>query len=267
MRVTRWILVLEGLSTLACMETLPSTRALPPMHEMVLLRAANGDSPLRTEFLVTPGVARGHVDWADNCRRVELVRPREQDVETTQPSYAAVPATAIGALGTGSLGAALLSNRDQFSDEETCTPSDDGTTESCSSPRAEATVGGALLVGTALALTAASIVTVASPTTTTYGDVHTGDARQHRVLTEREACGQGAVAGVGLSLYLAQERVAATATDEHGDVTFGIPRGVTGTLTLAVDSAPLKYGTLRPGQAVGVVRVEPEDTSTEAVPW
>lgn len=258
--ITRSVSLLAGLVTLSCMETLPSTIALPPTHEVAVLRAANGASPLRTEFVVTHGIARGHLAWADNCRRVELVRPREQEIVTTTPSYEAATAAGMGALGTGVLGTALLNNLDQFSTKEKCSLDDDGN-ESCSSPRDDATAGGVLLVGTALALTAASLVTVASPSSTTYGDVHTGDARRHRVLAERENCGEGSVAGVALSLYLAEERIATSATDEHGDIAFAIPSSVTGTLTLAVDSVPSKYRTLSPGQVVGAVRVEPEGRS------
>jgi len=266
MRITLWVLVLEGLATLSCMETLPSTTALPPVHEELLLRPANGDSPLRAEFTVANGVARGHVDWARNCRRVAVVRPREQEVVETRPSYEAAAGAGIGALGAAAMGAGLLSNLDQFSTKESCHLDDDGN-ESCSSPRSQATAGGVMLVGTALALAAASLVTVASPSTTEWGEVHTGEARRGRVLDAQAPCGTGAVVGVGLSLYLAEERIARSATDDHGDVVFGIPSRVTGTLTLAVDSTPREYKALEPGQAVGTLRVEPSSTAHDAAAW
>jgi hypothetical protein len=158
---------------------------------------------------------------------------------------------------------ALLQHLDDFSTEKTCDLNDDGT-ESCSSPRDDATVGGVLLVGTAIALAAASVVTVASKPTTTEGDLHTSPARESRVLAESTACGDGAVAGVGLSLYLAGQRVAASVTDARGDVAFHVPDWVTGPLTLMVDSVPPKPTTILPGQAIGTVRIDP---APKTAPW
>jgi len=266
MRTAALFVVLPGLATFSCMETLPSTTALPPVREEVLLRSPSGNSPLLAVFQVAGGVARGHLDWAKNCRRVLFVRAREQDIEETRPSYEAGLAAGMGALGTAAGGAALLGNLDQFSTKESCRIDDEGN-ESCSSPRADATAGGAVLVATAIALTVASLATVTSTSSTTYGEVHTGELLARHVLADNVACGAGAVIGVGLSLYLAQERMAASVTDEHGNVAFNVPTGVTGTLTLKVDSAPRGYETIQPGHTVGTLRIEPAPAPSETVPW
>jgi hypothetical protein len=248
------------------METLPSTTELPPVREEVLLRSPTGDSPLRTAFQVESGVVRGHLEWATNCRRVLLVRAREQDIEETNPSYGAGVAAGIGAIGAAAGGVALLNNLDDFSTTESCHIDDEGK-QSCSSPREDATAGGVMLVATAIALTAASIATVSSTSSTTYGEVRTGEVRERHVLAENVACGAGAVAGVALSLYLAEERMAASVTDEHGNVAFSLPTRVTGTLTLRIDSAPRRYGIVQPGQGVGTLRIEPGHAPSETVPW
>jgi hypothetical protein len=266
MRTAALLVALAGLTTLSCMETLPSTTALPPVREEVWFRSPSGASPIRAAFQVTEGVARGHLDWAANCERVLLVRAREQELEETKPNYEAGLVAGMGALGAAAGGAALFGNLDQFSTKEACHTDEEGDV-SCSSPRDDATVGGVLLVATAIGLTVASIATVTSSSSTTYGEVRTGEIRERRVLAENAACGQGAVAGVALSLYLAEERIAASVTDEHGNVAFSLPANVTGTLTVKVDSAPRGYGVVKPGQAVGALRIEPRPAPSETVPW
>lgn len=263
MRITALFVVLASLGALSCIETTASTEALPPLGETVLLRPPGGDSPLDTKLEVDHGIARGHVEWARTCRRVVLVRARTQDVEHRKPSYPLAAMAGSTAVGAGAGGTALLDHLDDFSDEVTCDVDYEGR-KSCSSPRADATFGGVLLVGTAIALAAASIVTVASKPATIEGDVHTTEPRASRVLAENAPCGDGAVAGVGLSLYLAQERVAAPVTDARGDVAFSVPDWVTVPLTLVVDSVPPKPTTILPGQVVGTVRIEP---APKTEPW
>lgn len=263
MRISALFVALEGLSALSCMATVSSTEALPPLSDEVLLRAPGGDSPLHSEFEVDNGIARGHVEWTQTCRRVVLVRERSQDIERRKPVYPAAAMAGFGAVGAGAGGVALLDNLDDFSTTESCHLDSDGN-ESCSSPRGDATAGGVMLVGTAIALAAAGVVTAISKPTTTQGDVHTGPTRESRVLAEHALCGDGAVAGVGLSLYLAEQRVAASVTDARGDVAFRVPDWVTGPLTLVVDSVPPKPTTILPGQAVGTVRIDP---APKTLPW
>jgi len=263
MRITALFVVLGGLAALSCMETVASTEALSPLSETMLLRSPRGEAPLEAKLELEDGVARGHVEWARTCRRVVLVRERTQEVERRKPSYPAAAMAGVIAVGAGAGGITLLDNLDDFSSEVTCDTDHEGK-ESCSSPREDAAVGGVLLVGTAIALAAASVVTVASKPMIVEGGVHMSDPRASRVLAENAPCGDGAVAGVGLSLYLAQERVAASVTDANGDVAFSVPDWVSGPLTLVVDSVPPMPTTILPGQAVGTVRIEP---APKTVPW
>lgn len=263
MRPIAFCVALEGLAALSCMATVPSTEALPPLGEEALLRSPRGDSPLTAEFQVEDGIARCHLEWAESCRRVLLVRDREQDIEHTKPSYPAATLAGIGAVGAGAGGVALLNNLDDFSTDDICHVDDEGN-RSCSSPRDDAAVGSIILISTAIALAATSIVTATTKPTTTLGDVHVGEPRESRLLAENTACGDGPVAGIGLSLRLADERVAASVSDARGDVAFRVPDWVTGPLTLVVDSVPPKTTTIRPGLAVGTVRIDPVP---KTVPW
>jgi hypothetical protein len=263
MRTHALIVVLGSVGALSCIETTASTEALAPLSETTLLRSPGGESPLETELEVEDGIVRGHVEWAPTCRRVVQVRERSRGVEQRKPSYPAAAMAGGLAVGVGTGGLTLLDHLDDFSAEVTC-DSDENGEESCSSPRETAAVGGVLLVGTAIALAAASVVTVASKPTTVAGDVRTSEPQASRVIAENAPCGDGAVAGIGLSLYLAQERVAASVTDAGGDVAFIVPDWVTGPLTLVVDSVPPGPTTILPGQVVGTVRVEP---APKTEPW
>jgi hypothetical protein len=159
----------------------------------------------------------------------------------------------MGAVGAGSAGSLLLANRNDFSDQKTCDVDSEGN-ESCSSPRQGATVGGALLVGTGIALATASIVTLASRAETTSVEVTREPDLPPRILENNVPCGEGPIAGLRLGVYLGDERIAVVSTDEQGEVGFTVPAWAGDALTLKALHVPLGIRTIVQGQTLGTVR-------------
>jgi hypothetical protein len=249
------------------MTQVPETRALPPVEEEVLLPPAlAGSSVLRTHFDRSEEVLGGHVEWAATCRRALVTHPRWETTQRTVPNRPAAVAAGMGAVGAGSAGALLLTHREEFSDERTCDVDCEGN-EQCSSPREQATVGGVGLVGAAVALAAASVVTLASKPRVSSIEISDGPALPPRLLEDGVACGEGPVAELGLALYRGGERIAQATTDEHGDVGFAVAASVGGSLTLKAERVPLAYRTIRPGQPLGEVRAEAEPAGPRPPLW
>jgi hypothetical protein len=245
------------------METNTEIRALPPVERQALVPPAEPASPVSIDLAFEDGVARGHVGWAASCRRVVLMHERSQKVVRRKPAYVAIAPAAILGVGAGVAGGMLLDGRDKYSNEVQCEEDPDGELD-CSSPRGQATGGGLLLVGSAIALATTAVVTAASRSSSEFRGVDVGPTRQARVLAEGVPCGEGAVARLGVALYRADERVAASSTDDHGYVAFNVPAWLTGPVALVADSAYSRYGLITPGRRLGEIVLEPKASpSTE----
>jgi hypothetical protein len=238
------------------METSTEIRALPPVVRQALVLPAEPASPVEIDVAIEDGVARGHLGWAASCRLVVLVDERSQKVVRSKPAYTAGAVAAGTGVGAGIAGGALLERRNKYSNDVTCEENDDGT-QDCSSPRGVAIGLGLTLVGSAIALTTVGIVTAASRSSNRLGDVDMGPTRQVRVLAEGVPCGDGPVAWLGVALYRADERVAASTTDGDDNVAFKVPAWLTGLVTLVADSRSSRYGLIAPGQRLGEIVLEP----------
>jgi hypothetical protein len=238
------------------METNTEIRALPPVVRQVLVAPAEPASPVAIDLAFEDGIARGHVGWAASCRRVVLSHERLQKVVRRKPAYAAVAPAGLLGVGAGVAGGALLDNRDKYSDEVTCEEDSDGELE-CSSPRGNATGLGLTLIGTAIALTAVAVGTATSRSSSEFRDVADGPTRQVRVLAEGVPCGEGPVAWLGVALYRADERVAASTTDGDGNIAFNVPAWLTGPVALVADSRSSRYALIVPGRRLGEIVLEP----------
>jgi hypothetical protein len=238
------------------METSTESRALRPVVEHAVVPPPWLASPVTAELTSAGGVVRGHLAWATSCRRVVQVRERSQEVTHRKPAYETVPLNGITGLGAGLGGVELLKNRDQFSTRETCEDNEDGTTD-CASPRDRVTGLGVSLVGYAIVAVSAAVVTAASRSSSEAGPVQVGATRQTGVLAEGVPCGEGPLAGLGVALYRADERIAGATVDGGGNVAFELPRGVAGPLTLVADFDSSRHGSIVAGQWLGEIVVEP----------
>jgi len=251
MWVDNVVVCLACAASFGCMQTIAETRSLPPSQETVLLPPApGGGSALRLRFEREGDFIGGHVTWAATCRRALVAYPRSETRTRSVPNGPGAFAAGMAGVGAGTAGTLLLAHRDEFSAKQTCDVDCEGN-ETCSSPREDATAGGLALVGTGIALATASIVTLASKPTTTSIDVTRGPALPPRILEDGVACGDGAVAGLGLALYRENERVAAATTDEEGAVGFSVPGWSGEPLSLKVERVPSGSRTLARGQSLG----------------
>ena len=245
------------------METHTEIRALPPISRQALIPPEEPTSPVSIDLAFEDGVAHGHLGWAASCRRVVLVEERSQKVVRKKPAYVAIAPSAIVGVGAGVAGGMLLDRSDEYSDEVTCEEDPDGELD-CSSPRGEATGWGLILVGSAIALTTVAVVTAASRSSSEFRGVDVGPTRRVRVLAEGVPCGEGPVAWLGVALYRADERVAASTTDDDGYVAFNVPAWLTGPVALVADSSSTPYGLIAPGRRLGEIVLEPRaNPSTE----
>ncbi len=238
------------------MRTVTTEYPLPPLQEEVLLGSANGDSALVTEFAVdeTARAVTGHVAWADSCRRALVERNRTREVTRKVPNGSAAAAAGLGAVTTGVASAALFANLDTFSTTETCDTDTNGDT-SCSSPREGAAALGAVLAGTAVALGAATIATAGAKRSVLSDQQITAEPGAPRVVASNVECGTGAIEGLGVAVYRAQERVAGSTTDAAGNVTLRLPAWLTGPVTVVADSVPWSYSLVGQNEVLAQLNV------------
>lgn len=213
------------------------------------------DSAIEGDFSYDAGIAQGNVRWAANCREALMQSESIEVWHTKKPMYgAAVGALVAGAaLGTGS--GALLANAPNYSDTpKSCSVDSDGT-ERCSSPRDVAI--GLGLTGAIVSLIAVSagVATFASTSERTHGESIPQPDRLVEVTRHNVPCGRGPVAGIGVSLFRANERVAAAVTTIDGRVAFAVPPNVTGELSVVVDSVPPDMARVREGDVVATIVV------------
>jgi hypothetical protein len=240
-----------------CVRTVTADFPLPPLEENSLLGAATGDSVLTSQFELDGGgrSVHGHVAWANSCRRVVVEHVRAREVTRVVPNHTSGVMAGIGAIGAGVASAELFSNMNAFSGTEACSTDSDGQT-SCSSPQDDATVLGLTLAGSALALAAASIATFNTKASVRSDETVTGPAGEPRIVETGVACGTGAVAGLGVSVYRADERVAASTTDENGDVSLRLPDWLTGPVAVVVDSVPSDYSLVPTGELLATLNLK-----------
>ena len=208
------------------------------------------------DFTFEAGVVRGRVGWTYDCHSTVVNKQITEEIQVKKPNHsAAVAATVIGA-GLGALSVGLLSSLDTFSDVETCSTDSDGH-YSCSSPREDATVLGAVGLLSSATLVGAGVVTFGSKTTSSIVSSEPAEPVVARVHNEKVACGTRPILGLGLSLFRGTERVAASTTNADGEVAFAVPTNVTGGLVAIVDAVPAPISIIRAGDIVGSVQVEP----------
>jgi hypothetical protein len=246
-----------GLALCACMATTTETQLLRPVVEQAVVLPAWLASPVTLELALENGRAHGHVAWAAACRRVVEVRERTRQLTRQRPAYEAVALGGFTGAFAGMSGAALLANRDMFSDEVTCEESEDDEPPSCSSPRGEATAWGVTLSTYALAATTAAVATAISRSSTELGPVEVGPAEQTRVLEDAAPCGAGTLVGLRVAVYRAGERVASAVVDADGNLTFAVPSDPSGPLTLVADPDSPRHGIIGPGDWLGELVVGP----------
>lgn len=235
------LLSLLGLPA-ACMRTVTTEYPLPPLQEEVLLPSAQGDSALVTEFSVDEGArsVTGHVAWAASCRRALVERSRMREVKRSVPNGSGAVAAGVGAVSTGVAAGVLFGHLDAFSAEETCDTDANGDT-SCSSPREGAAALGVVLAGTAIGLTAATIATMRAKSSVRGDREITAQPGAPRVVASDVACGADPIEGLGVAVYRAQERVAASTTDADGNVRLRLPEWLSGPVIVVADSVPWSY--------------------------
>lgn len=218
------------------------------------------DSALEGEFNYTAGIAQGSVRWASNCREALMQAESIEVWRTKAPMYgAAVGAVAAGALlGAGS--GALLANAPNYSARPTNCSVDDSGHESCSSPRDAAIALGVTGAIISLIAVSAGVTTFASKSERSLGESIPQPDRLVEVTRHNVPCGRGPVVGVGISVFRAGERVAASVTNSAGQVAFAVPSDVSGELTVVIDSVPPEMSRVREGDVVGtfVVPVTPK---------
>ncbi|HEV8551211.1 MAG TPA: hypothetical protein VGQ57_19320 [Polyangiaceae bacterium] len=247
-------LLMAGLGSTACVENYPESQALPPVEQVALVAPHSGESPLSADVQVEGSIARGHVEWAATCRRAVLLVPRKRVVEIRKPNRPAGVAAGMGAIGAGTASGVLYSHLNDYSDERTCT-TDDAGEESCSSPRGNATGGVVLLAGAAIALAAASLVTLSTSSTRAEGEVKEGPPGPPRIVESGVACGEGPVAELGIALYRGGERVAVSTTNADGDIAWSLPRGLRGEVTLVADDVPADFRVVTRGSSLGRLQI------------
>jgi hypothetical protein len=231
---------------------------LPPLRQEVLLTSAQNDSALTSAFDLDTAtrIVHGHVAWAATCRRAVVMQSRSGEVTQALPSRGAAVVAGMGGLGTAVASGALLSHLDDISDQQTCSTDDDGQS-SCSSPRGDAAAFGLLLAGTAVALTATSIATLNAKRKVLAAHEVRGDPSAPAVVEADVACGTGAIEGLGVSVYRADERVVASTTDANGDVALQLPAWLSGPITVVADSVPWRYSLVGQNEVLAMIAVAP----------
>ena len=92
-----------------------------------------------------------------------------------------------------------------------------------------------------MALTAATIATLRAKRSVRSDHEITAEPGAPRVIASNVACGTGSLEGLGVAVYRAEERVAASTTDAEGNVTLRLPEWLTGPVTVVADSVPWSY--------------------------
>jgi hypothetical protein len=244
------------LSCSACMTTTSRYLTRSVGQEETILESGQTLPAVMGDFTFEQGVVRGHVGWTYDCRNVVVKKQIREEIQVKRPNYnAAVAASVLGA-GLGALSVGILSSLDSFSDEQTCSTDSDGH-YSCSSPRDAALGLGAAGMISSLALVGAGVVTFGSKTTASIASTEPAEPVVSRIQEGKVACGSRPILGLGLSLFRAGERVAASTTNAEGEVAFAVPANVTGGLVVTVDAVPAPISIVRVGDIVGSVQVEP----------
>lgn len=239
------------------MRTVTTELPLGAVQEEVVLPSEN-DSVLRSQFALDreQHELRGHVGWADSCRRAVVERGRSRRLTHSVPNREAGVAAGIGALGAGVGSAVFFSHLDAFSREESCS-TDDGGQSSCGSPRGGATALAVLLATTAVALAATSAVTFARHASEQSNEVVLGPPGQPRTVESGVACGRGAVDGLGVLVYQGMKHVAGASSDANGDVLVRLPTGLSGQVTVVADPASWRYEFVAPTEVLAAFDVPP----------
>jgi len=215
------------------------------------------DSVLVGTFTYEDSVAQGSVRWSSSCREA-LVQSESIEVwHTKAPMHGAAVAALVSGVALGVGSSALLANAPNYSSLPSSCSVDDSGHESCSSPRDVAIALGVTGAIVSLIAVSAGVATFATKTERTRGESLPQPDRVVEITRQGVACGHGPVAGLGVSVFRANERVAASVTNSAGQVAFAVPPNVTGELTVVVDSVPPPLSRVREGDVVGTFSVPP----------
>lgn len=246
-----WPWLFGSLSLGGCTLSTTTVVPLPPYEARSLERRAPSASAVVAEFRSDGRTVSGHLEAARSCRIVVLQTERHERVQSRKPYRAAGALAFVGAAMTGAAGVVLLSRIDTF-------PGGSCDDNGCNSPRGDAAAGALLLVGTSVALAATGIATFGTRETRATEELPSSPPRPSRTLEPSVPCGAGPVAGLGVSLWRFDERLAATSTDAQGYVTLAVPAGVSGALRVVADSVPAAHPLVMPGETLAWVHVDPE---------
>jgi hypothetical protein len=225
-------------------------------QQEIIMESSHGLPSIMGDFTAEPGLVRGHVAWTSDCERAIVNQRVTDEIKVDKPNTrAAIGSTIIGT-GIGVLSAALISTADSFSDEQTCSTDNEGH-YSCSSPRQNAIGLGVVGIITSAALVGTGLVTVASKPRTSIVTTEAAPPSVSRVTREHVNCGVQPVRSLGLALKRAGVTVAASSTNEDGEVAFAVPPTISGGLVVVVDAVPPPLANIRVGDIVGAVEMAP----------
>ena len=213
------------------------------------------DSALEGEFSYAAGVAQGRVHWSSNCREALMQSENIEVWHTKAPMYGAAAGALVAGAALGAGSGALLANAPNYSAHPSSCSVDDAGNESCSSPRDAAIALGVTGAIISLIAVSAGVSTFASKSERTRGESIPQPDRLVEVTRHNVACGAGPVVGLGVSVFRADERVAASVTNSAGDVAFAVPANVSGELNVVVDSVPPEMSRVREGDVIATFLV------------
>lgn len=242
-------------STNGCMTTHIDEIRVRGAESHRVIAPESRDSALEADFSYAAGIARGTLHWSSNCREALMQSESLEVWKTKKPMYGAATGALVAGAVLGAGSGALLASAPNYSDTPTSCSVDDSGNESCSSPRDMAIglgVTGAII---SLIAVSAGVTTFASKSERTQGESIPQPDRLLEVTRHNVPCGRGEVAGVGVSLFRANERVAASVTNRSGAVAFAVPPEVTGELSVVVDSVPPDLARVREGDVVATILV------------
>ncbi len=246
--------ILLGLFSSGCMVKTTQTRLVSDSQREVMVEPKSDQSSVTARLVHESGVVRGKLLWTNSCRTGTEEHSHLDVIESKKPNYGlAVAGLVAGALVAG-VSTAILSNSENLSDVETC-DYDINDNYRCSSPRQDATLFGVAGMVTAFGMAVGGVGTLAARSTSNKVEEIPEPPRLLRVSERSIPCGNGPVVGVGVALYQAFGRLAASTTNTDGDFALVVPARTTGRMAVRIESAPAGFEMIRLDVTVGTIEI------------